>query len=248
MDAQMLLLTILKALLEVKTPLSRTVLLDLVMGKESKEIEEAHLDETEAFGAGEEHDEDMWNTILDAATEAGYLKAKGVRIQKFTIAPAGKKFMKTPETFTVNEEEDFNNPSQVDNLVNLVSSALDEKVPVMQNVQASAHTKRQIRLIQAIDRKIALDDYAEGEDLDLEDVLDDLEELVATRKNIDITYFTDEVLGESSVQELSDYFDSAKSDSLDLAMKEYGDVYSVEEIRLARVVYRARKQKHAARK
>lgn len=245
----MLLLTILKALLEVKSSLSRTLLIDLLMGKESKEIEELHLDETEAFGTGEEHDEDLWNTILDAATEAGYLKTKGVRTQKFTITPAGKKFVKAPETFTVSEEEeDLKNSTQVDSLVNLVASTMNEKLNAAQGMSTSPHTKRQIRLIQAIDRKIALDDYAEGEDLDLEDVLDDLEALVDTHKNIDITYFTDEVLGESSVQELSDYFDSAKSDALEPALKEYGDVYSAEEIRLARVVYRTRKQKYMAKK
>ncbi len=244
MDAKMSLLTILKALIEVKTSMAKTLLIDLLTGKESKDIVEQHLDETEAFGTGEEHDEDFWNTILDAATEAGYIKTKGVRTQQISVTPAGKKFVKSPTAFTVNDEEDYNAGSPDDNLEELLTSTLKENQQGLQGLQASPHTKRQIKLIQAIDRKIALDDYAESEGIDLEDVLDDLEEMVAAHKNIDITYFTDEVLGETCVQELAEYFESANTDALDTALEEYGDVYNAEEIRLARIVYRVRKGQH----
>ena len=131
-----------------------------------------------------------------------------------------------------------------DNLEELLTSTLKENQQGLQGLQASPHTKRQIKLIQAIDRKIALDDYAESEGIDLEDVLDDLEEMVAAHKSLDITYFTDEVLGETCVQELAEYFESANTDALDTALEEYGDVYNAEEIRLARIVYRVRKDQH----
>ncbi len=245
MDAKMSLLTILKALIEVKTSMAKTLLIDLLTGKESKEIVEQHLDETEAFGTGEEHDEEFWNIILDAAAEVGYIKVKGVRTQQISITPAGKKFLKSPSTFTVSDEEEYSAASTDDNLEELVTSTLKENQQGLKNLQASPHTKRQIKLIQAIDRKIALDDYAESEGIDLEDVLDDLEDMVDAHKNIDITYFTDEVLGENCVQELAEYFENAKTDALETALEEYGDVYNAEEIRLARIVYRARKNRCA---
>ena len=87
----------------------------------------------------------------------------------------------------------------------------------------------------------ALDDFAENEGIDLNVVLDELEELVQMRMHIDITYFTNEVLGENCVNELVEYFSENDNDSIEDALEEYGDVYNAEEIRLARIVYRSNK-------
>ena len=106
----------------------------------------------------------------------------------------------------------------------------------------TVQTKQQIKLIHAIDRKIALDDYAENESLALDDVLDEVENLIHQGRRLDITYFTDEVIGADGVQELTDFF-RQQSDNLEAAMKEYGDVYNIEEIRLARIVYRVQQMK-----
>ena len=66
-----------------------------------------------------------------------------------------------------------------------------------------------------------------------------LAELLAEQKRrLDITYFTDEVLGDDCMNELLDYFENAKSDDMAEAMKEYGDIYKEEELRLARIVFR----------
>ena len=102
---------------------------------------------------------------------------------------------------------------------------------------ASAHTKQQIKIIQAIDRKIALDDFAESECLAFDEVLDELENLVRQGRSMDITYFTDEVLGKECMDELLDFFKSVKSDYVSMAIDELGDVYSDEEIRLAYIVF-----------
>ena len=104
-------------------------------------------------------------------------------------------------------------------------------------LKASAKTKQQIKLIHAIDRKIALDDFAESESMSFDEVLDELEKLIRQGLNVDITYFTNEVLGEDCVQELVDFMSSMKKFSMEKVVKEYGDVYSDEELRLAYIVY-----------
>ena len=118
---------------------------------------------------------------------------------------------------------------------------MKEKSQSAQKSSSSPRTRQQIKIIQAIDRKIALDDFAENEGIDLNDILDELEELIQMKMHIDITYFINEVLGESCVDELVEYFSESESDSIDDAMAEYGDVYNAEEIRLARIVYRSNK-------
>ena len=88
-----------------------------------------------------------------------------------------------------------------------------------------------------------MDDYAESESLSFDEVLEELEKLIRQGLNVDITYFTNEVLGEECVQELVDYIASQKKFSMEKAISEYGDVYSEEEIRLAYIVYLIQQQK-----
>ena len=109
--------------------------------------------------------------------------------------------------------------------------------------KASAKTKQQIKLVHAIDRKIALDDFAESESISFDEVLDELEKLIRQGLNVDITYFTNEVLGEECVQELVDFMASMKKFSMEKVISEYGDVYNEEELRLAYIVYLIQQKK-----
>ena len=51
--------------------------------------------------------------------------------------------------------------------------------------------------------------------------------------------FTNEIVGEEYMEELLDYFKSSKKNNLDTALKEFGDVYKPEELRLAYIVFLA---------
>lgn len=241
MDAQQTLIIVLEALIEIKDALPKSSFVNLLMGKEDKILQEKGYDETDAFGSGEGQEEDFWYNLLEAAQEAGFIKTKSTKLQSVAITPAGKKFLKKPVPFEIKDEEEFNGEIKEEGIDDIVSSALNNKNNVTQRTLSSPRTRQQIKIIQAIDRKIALDDFAENEGITINEVLDELEGLVQMKMRIDITYFTDEILGESSVNELIDFFDENKNDSIEDAMAEYGDVYSSEEIRLARIVYRCSK-------
>lgn len=241
MDAKQTLIIALKALVEIKEAVPINILVDLLIGKENNTIQESGYDETEAFGSGEGHEEEYWNNLIEAAIETGYIKIKAVKAQTLTITPAGKKFLKKPGTFVIKDDEDYNEEIKEEGIDDIVKSALKSKKQTEQKTSSSARTRQQIKIIQAIDRKIALDDFAENEGIDLNVVLDELEELVQMRMHIDITYFTNEVLGENCVNELVEYFSENDNDSIEDALEEYGDVYNAEEIRLARIVYRSNK-------
>ena len=88
-----------------------------------------------------------------------------------------------------------------------------------------------------------MDDFAESESISFDEVLDELEKLIRQGLNVDITYFTNEVLGEDCVQELVDFMSSMKKFSMEKVIKEYSDVYSEEELRLAYIVYLIQKSK-----
>lgn len=236
MEASDSLVKIIKALLEISKPIGRQHLTDFLTGKETRELEEMKLDDMETYGCGDSHDEDYWNMVLDAALQGGYIKSKTTKTENFVPTPAGKKFAKKPGSFEIDDEEDATGGMDSDSsLAELVMMAQNERMSA--EYTASPRTQQQIKLIRAIDRKIALDDFAESESIALDEVLDELEALVKQGRKMDITYFTDEVIGEEYVDEVVDFFKEQKSDDLRAAEKEFGDVYNVEELRLARIVY-----------
>ena len=238
MDAKESLIKIIKALLEIGQPVSRQLLTDYLMGKESREIEELGLDDNETYGIGDAHEEDYWTIVIDKAFESGYLKLKSSKSNNLTASKEGKKFAKKPIPFMIDEEEEATdeNLSGLNDLEDLMAD-LPSADPNSLEQKASAKTKQQIKLIHAIDRKIALDDFAESESMSFDEVLEELEKLIRQGLNVDITYFTNEVLGEECVEELVDYISSQKKFSMEKALQEYGDVYKEEEIRLAYIVY-----------
>lgn len=236
MEAKDSLVKIIKALVEIGEPVTRQMLNDYLTGKDTREIKDRHYDDLESYAIGDTHDEDYWTTIIDAAYEVGFLKAKPAKSDSIVASTAGKKFAKKPSSFEIGEEEEPTEQPGIDTGIDdIMLMAQTERTAVESN--RSARTKQQIKLIQAVDRKIALDDFAESESIAFDELLDELEGLVRQGRHMDITYFTDEVLGEECVDELLDFFQSVKKDHLNAAQKELGDVYSEEEIRLAYIVY-----------
>ena len=240
MEAKEPIVKLIKALVEIDIPVQRQLLIDFVMGRRSRQIEEHALSDKEYFGVGETGDEDYWSTIIDACYENGFIKQMVTKMNALMPTAAGKKFAKKPKSFIIPDDESI---TETDSDVTEIDTLLEQ---AQSDRPAGEHTvswlaKQQIKLITAIDRHIALDAFAESEGLGLDEVLDDLELLAQQKRHLDITYFTDEVLGDDCMKELLNYFEDAKTDDMDKAMKEYGDIYKEEELRLARIVYRMNK-------
>ena len=240
MEAKEPIVKLIKALIEINMPAQRQLLIDFMMGRRSRQIEDYELFDKEYFGVGETNDDDFWASIIDVAYENGLLKQMVTKKNALIPTATGKKFVKKPKSFTIPDDESIGE----------TDSDVPELDPILEQTQidrpinghiVSQLAKQQIKLITAIDRHIALDSFAESEGMGLDEVLEDLELLAEQKRKLDITYFTDEVLGDDCMNELLDYFENAKSDNMDKAMKEYGDIYKEEELRLARIVFRMNK-------
>lgn len=239
MEGKTSLCKLLRSLLDLDMGLHRELLMDYLMGRPTQAIEQRGLDDTENYGCGDDKDEEHWTLVIDQAVECGYVKVRSTG--EITIMSKGKKYLKKPVSFELkDEEEDANFEGEdIDGLVADVLSDDSSLKPSSKPVAVKSTTSvRKLQLIQAIDRQIALDDYASNHSLDFEEVLNDLDAIMATGMKLDIRYFCDEVLGEEAISELFDYFDHASSDSLALAFDEYGDVYSREELHLGRILWR----------
>lgn len=95
-----------------------------------------------------------------------------------------------------------------------------------------------ISLIQAIDRKIALDDFALSKGMDMDEILTELESIVYSGTKINISYFLEEVMEEDKVEDIYEYFLTADSDKVVSALDELGDdEFSETEVRLVRIKF-----------
>ena len=97
-------------------------------------------------------------------------------------------------------------------------------------------SKLKVSIVQAIDRKVALDDLAESKGIDFNEMLDEVEAIVYAGTKINIDYFLNEVMDADSLQDIYDYFQEAETDDLNLALKELPD-YDETEIRLTRIKF-----------
>ncbi|NDP21797.1 MAG: DNA helicase RecQ [Paludibacter sp.] len=99
-------------------------------------------------------------------------------------------------------------------------------------------SKLKVSIIQAIDRKIALDDIALSKGLDIFELLDEIEAIVYSGTKINIDYFLTEVMDPDHVDEIFEYFNSAETDKIEPALDELGENdYSETEVRLVRIKF-----------
>lgn len=93
-------------------------------------------------------------------------------------------------------------------------------------------------IIKSIDRKIDLEDIAETKDLTFDELLTEIESIVASGTKIDINYYIDEVVDPYHQEEILEYFREAESDSIEEALRTLGeDEFNEYEIRLMRIKY-----------
>lgn len=93
-------------------------------------------------------------------------------------------------------------------------------------------------IIQSIDRKIDFEDIAIAKGLEFDELLSEMEMIVASGTKINIGYYIDEEIEEYHQEEILEYFASAESDSVEDALAELGeDEYTIEEIRIMRIKY-----------
>ena len=95
-----------------------------------------------------------------------------------------------------------------------------------------------VYIIQSIDRKIPLDDIADSKGMDMEELLDEIEAIVASGMKLNLNYYIEQTIDDDVVDEIFDYFrNEAESDSLEAAMEDLRDDYDEPEVRLVRLKF-----------
>lgn len=312
-EAKELLCTVIEAILAVKENFKTDYIIDLLLGKETSEIQDHHHDDLEVYGSGVDQEEKTWNAVIMQALIAGYLYKEVENYGILKVTDAGRKFLKHPKSFKITEDNDFDEEEMPEAPMKGGSCAVDQALFVMlkdlrkhlsktlgvppyvifqdpslevmatiypitieelQNIPGvgagkakrygkefcelikkhcdeneierpedfrvrtvANKSKLKVSIIQSIDRKVALDDIAVSKGIDFSELLDEVEAIVYSGTKINIDYFLREIMDEDHLEDIYEYFKESETDKLDDAMKELGDEYTEEEIRLVRIKF-----------
>jgi ATP-dependent DNA helicase RecQ len=95
-----------------------------------------------------------------------------------------------------------------------------------------------VYIIQNVDRKIKLEDMARSKNIKMNELLTEMETIVASGTKLNINYYIQDAIDDEKRDEVMDYFKESESDSVEEALKELGENdYTEEEIRLMRIQF-----------
>lgn len=94
-----------------------------------------------------------------------------------------------------------------------------------------------VKIIQSIDRKVPLDDIADAQNLEFEDLLTEIEAIVYSGTKLNIDYFIEDVMDDDHVDDIYEYFRESETDDLETALDELGGDYTEDEVRLVRIKF-----------
>ena len=103
---------------------------------------------------------------------------------------------------------------------------------------ANSSTANKVFIIQGVDRKLPLEDIAGAKSLEMDELLSEIETIVASGTKLDLNYYIEQNIDDDVVDEIYDYFkEEASSDSIEDAIEDLEQDYEEFEIRLVRLKF-----------
>ena len=96
---------------------------------------------------------------------------------------------------------------------------------------------KKVDIIRGIDKQIQLDALADSLLLTFSELVDEIESIVYSGTRINTDYYLNEIIDEDDINELAEYFRESDTDDLKEAYKEWGNVFSEDEIRLVHLKF-----------
>lgn len=95
-----------------------------------------------------------------------------------------------------------------------------------------------IFIIQNVDKKINLETIAKTKELKLEELLEEMETIVASGTKLNLNYAIDEMVDEYEQEEIMDYFKNCETSSLQIAQEELADSdFTWEQLKVMRIKF-----------
>jgi ATP-dependent DNA helicase RecQ len=314
-DAQEHLILLLETLLETKSKLKSTHIVQVLTGVVSNSVKQYKHNLLDIFGKGDYEDERFWNAVIRQALVHNFLSKEIENYGTLYINEKGHEYLKHPESIMFTRDRDFN---QEDHDAEIIikekgEGALDETLmnmlrdlrktvakklnlppfvifqdpsleemstqyPVnmeeLKNIsgvgegKAAKYGKQfvetiakyveeneierpfdmmvktvanksamKVSIIQAIDRKLPLEDFASNKGVTMHDLLAELESIVSSGTKIDINYYINKLIDKEDQEEIFELLREGETDTLQPIIDEFGDVYEEDELRLMRIKF-----------
>jgi len=95
-----------------------------------------------------------------------------------------------------------------------------------------------IFIIQNVDKKIPLETIAKSKDLRIDELLEEMETIVASGTKLNLNYAINDMVDEYEQEEIIDYFKSCETSSLQIAQEELADSnFNWEQLKLMRIKF-----------
>lgn len=139
-EAQELLQTVLEAVIALKEKFKTEYVVNVLLGKETSEIETYNHQDLEVFGSGDDEDDKTWNAVIRHALIEGYLDKDIENYGLLKTTKKGKDFLKKPVSFKIVKDNDFDEEDNDDVVIKTSggSSAMD---PVLFSIMSDLRKK-----------------------------------------------------------------------------------------------------------
>lgn len=293
-------------------------LIQVLRGKPNPQVKMFRHDERDFFGAGHEHDDHYWNSLLRQAILEGLIRKDIEEYGVLKITAKGEKFLKKPGSFKIvlnNQFEEANadddeggqagaagSTAADERLLNMLKdlrkqvakeknlppfvifleTSLEdmatlypitvqelEKCQGVSKGKALRYGKKfvdiiaryveeheierpddivvksvvnrnnnKIFIIQNVDKKIPLDTIAKTKDLNIEQLLEEMETIVASGTRLNLDYAINEMVDQYEQEEILDYFKSCETSSLQVAQEELAEGnFNWEQLKIMRIKF-----------
>jgi ATP-dependent DNA helicase RecQ len=109
---------------------------------------------------------------------------------------------------------------------------------VMKSVANKSSNK--IFIIQQVDKKMPLENIARNKDIKMEQLLEEMETIVASGTRLNLDYAIDQMVDENDQEEILEYFKSCETSSLQVAQEELSDLnLEWEQLKIMRIKFLA---------
>ena len=113
-EAKDSLCTVIETILAVKENFKTDYIIDVLLGRETTEVLAQKHDELDIFGSGMGEEDKLWNAVIRQALIAGYLRKDVESYGLLKVTPEGHKFLKSPKSFKITEDNDFDEEQEDD--------------------------------------------------------------------------------------------------------------------------------------
>lgn len=224
----------------LKKPTSFKIALNHIYETDGEEEDEAS-DNAEAVAA----DEKLVELLKDLRREEAKKRnlppfvifLENSLIDMATLYPTTLKELEKCQGVSVGKALKFGRP-----FVNLIAKYVEEneiEKPddfVMKSVVNRNSNK--IFIIQNVDKKMPLETIAKNRTLKLEELLEEMETIVASGTKLNLDYAIEELMDDYEREEIIDYFKGCETSSLEIAKEELADGnYSLEQLKIMRIKF-----------